>query len=186
VKRLFDLLLALLTIILMFVPIILISIGIKLTSEGPVLFWSSRIGKNNTLFEMPKFRTMKTNTPVIATHLIQDPDLFLTRFGKFLRSTSLDELPQIYSIIKGDISFVGPRPALFNQDDLIELRTKHSLDKLLPGLTGLAQINGRDNILIPEKVSYDLEYLKKRSFSFDLYIIWRTILKVIMSEGVSH
>jgi len=170
----------------MFVPIILISIGIKLTSEGPVLFWSSRIGKNNTLFEMPKFRTMKTNTPVIATHLIQDPDLFLTRFGKFLRSSSLDELPQIYSIIKGDISFVGPRPALFNQYDLIELRTKHSLDKLLPGLTGLAQINGRDNISIPEKVRYDLEYLKKRSFSFDLHIIWRTILKVIISEGVSH
>lgn len=185
-KRLFDLLFALVSVILMLMPIILISIGIKASSKGPILFWSNRVGKNNIIFEMPKFRTMKLNTPLVATHLIDDPELFLTKFGKFLRRTSLDELPQLYSIVKGDLSFVGPRPALFNQHDLIELRTKNSIDKLSPGLTGWAQINGRDQISINEKVSYDLHYRQKKSFSFDLYIIWRTFLKVIIREGVSH
>lgn len=185
-KRLFDLLFGMLSLIIMIIPLILLSIGIKLTSEGPVLFWSKRVGRNNIIFEMPKFRTMKINTPMIATHLIEEPELFLTSFGKFLRKTSLDELPQIYSILKGDLSFVGPRPALYNQYDLIKLRKNNSIDKLIPGLTGWAQINGRDDISISEKVDFDLEYLERRSFLFDLEIIWHTFIKVLKREGVSH
>jgi len=159
---------------------------IKLSSSGNVLFWSERIGKDNIIFSMPKFRTMKTDTPQLATHLLRDPESFYTPLGKILRKYSLDELPQIFSVIKGDMSLVGPRPALFNQYDLMELRKKKGVDKLKPGITGLAQINGRDEMSIPDKVRYDEDYLQRSSMRLDLYILWLTLLKVLQKEGVSH
>lgn len=185
-KRCFDLLLALILIFLLGWLILLVAIVIRLTSKGPILFWSSRVGINNQLFMMPKFRTMRQETPVLATHLMTNPNAFLSPVGAFLRRFSLDELPQLFSILKGDMTFVGPRPALFNQDDLIALRTEKGVDRLLPGVTGWAQVNGRDDLSIPEKVDLDFEYLVRHSFWFDLHIIWLTFLKVLLSEGVSH
>jgi len=185
-KRFFDVLLAFSLIVLFSIPMIIIAMLVNLTSKGPVLYFSDRVGRNNKLFKMPKFRSMKIDTPPIATHLVDDPGRYLTPIGNFLRRTSLDELPQLWSIIKGDMSFVGPRPALFNQDDLIALRSQHGVHRIMPGLTGWAQINGRDELPIPEKVQFDIEYMNKRTFSFDLYIIWMTFIKVIRSEGVSH
>lgn len=185
-KRFFDITLALLMLLLLFVPILLIAITVKLTSKGSILYWSDRIGRYNSTFNMPKFRSMLIDTPAVATHLLKNPDTYLTPIGGLLRRTSLDELPQLFSILKGDMSFVGPRPALFNQEDLITLRTKHNVHTLVPGLTGWAQINGRDELPISEKVKFDIEYLNKRSFIFDLYIMWLTFVKVIRSDGVSH
>ncbi|CAG1006010.1 sugar transferase [Geobacter sp.] len=185
-KRLFDFSLALLVLILTVPLLALVALAVRLTSPGPVLYWSDRVGKNNKVFNMPKFRTMCTNTPAVATHLLNDPDCYLTPIGKFLRKTSLDELPQLYSILKGDMSFVGPRPALFNQDDLVALRTEKGIHHLTPGLTGWAQINGRDELPIPVKVEYDAYYLKKHSILFDLKILILTGIKVLRRDGVSH
>ena len=185
-KRLFDLVLALVGLITLFIPMYFISILVRLTSVGPAIFWSDRIGKNNQIFKMPKFRSMKVGIPSVATHLLDDPKSVLTPIGSFLRKTSLDELPQLWSIFIGDMSFVGPRPALFNQDDLIALRTKCGVDKLVPGLTGWAQVNGRDELSILIKVQYDAEYLEKQSFWFDMKILGLTFLKVIRRVGVSH
>ena len=185
-KRLFDLLLSLFAMLVFMLPIILIALLVKSTSKGPALYWSDRIGQYNQIFRMPKFRSMRLDTPAVATHLLSDPDRYLTPIGDFLRKTSLDELPQLWSIAKGDMSFVGPRPALFNQKDLIELRTQHQIEQLKPGLTGWAQINGRDDLPIPVKVEFDLEYKQRQSVSFDVYILWLTLLKVVYREGVSH
>ena len=167
-------------------PILVIAILVRLTSKGPALYWSDRVGRYNRIFRMPKFRTMRIDTPAVATHLLTDPDAYLTPIGSFMRKSSLDELPQLWSVLKGDMSFVGPRPALFNQDDLVELRTKKGIHVLTPGLTGWAQINGRDDIPIPVKVDFDEYYLNHRSFAFDLHIILLTVLKVIKREGVQH
>lgn len=167
-------------------PIGLIALIVKLSSPGPALYWSERVGRNNSVFRMPKFRTMRIDTPAVATHLLSDPAAYLTPIGSFLRRSSLDELPQLWSILKGDMSFVGPRPALFNQDDLIALRTAHGVHELIPGLTGWAQVNGRDELPIPEKVKLDVEYQKRQSFWFDLWILWLTFLKVIHRDGISH
>jgi O-antigen biosynthesis protein WbqP len=186
IKRIFDLLVGLVVCILFLPLILLISVLIKTTSRGPVIYWSKRVGLNNRSFLMPKFRTMKTDTPALATHLLINPQSYLTPPGKFLRKSSLDELPQIWSIFKGDMSLVGPRPALFNQQDLIELRNKNGVQILTPGLTGWAQVNGRDELSTPEKVRLDVEYLHRRSFLFDLKILWMTFLKVITRDGVSH
>ena len=164
----------------------MIAILVQLTSKGSVLYWSDRVGRENKIFKMPKFRSMRIDTPAVATHLLSDPDVYLSPIGGFLRITSLDELPQIWSILKGDMSFVGPRPALFNQDDLIALRTEYGVDQLTPGLTGWAQVNGRDELPIPEKVALDVEYMQRQSFWFDLKILWMTFLKVIKRDGVSH
>ncbi|MDO8415087.1 MAG: sugar transferase [Agitococcus sp.] len=185
-KRLFDLTVSLSAVLILMIPIALVAIIVKLTSKGPVLYWSNRVGKDNVIFQMPKFRTMQVDTPAVATHLLANPSSFLTPVGGFLRKSSLDELPQLWNIIKGDMSLVGPRPALFNQDDLITLRTEHQVHKLLPGLTGWAQINGRDELPIPEKVKLDIEYLQKQSFMFDFVILWRTFIKVLARDGVSH
>ncbi len=185
-KRVFDLLLALILIILLFALMLVIAFLVKMTSKGPVLYWSDRVGVNNTIFKMPKFRTMRQNTPTVATHLLENSDRYLTPIGGFLRKLSLDELPQLYNIGKGDISFVGPRPALFNQDDLIALRTKKGVHRLIPGLTGWAQINGRDDLPIPAKVELDAYYLNHRSFLFDLRILLMTPFKVLCSEGVKQ
>ena len=185
-KRLFDLILATILFIILSVPMLFIMLAIRLTSKGPALYWSDRVGLANSVFKMPKFRSMKIDTPEVATHLMSNPDKFLSQIGGFLRRTSLDELPQLFSIIKGDMSFVGPRPALFNQDDLIALRLENGLDKLIPGLTGWAQVNGRDELSIPEKVALEVEYMNKKSFWFDLKILWLTFLKVINRKGVSH
>jgi O-antigen biosynthesis protein WbqP len=185
-KRLFDLIIASVALLLLLLPIIIIAILVRLTSAGPAFYWSDRVGINNTIFKMPKFRSMKVDTPAVATHLLQDPKSVLTPIGYFLRRTSLDELPQLWCILKDDMSFVGPRPALFNQDDLISLRTEKNVHKLIPGLTGWAQINGRDELPIPDKVALDSEYLLKRSFVFDLKILWLTFLKVLKRDGVSH
>lgn len=174
------------SIISLAMPMLIIAVLVKLTSKGPVLYWSDRVGRCNIVFQMPKFRTMRTETPPLATHLLGDPDRYLTPVGKFLRKSSLDELPQLISILTGDMSFVGPRPALFNQDDLISLRTQKGLHVLTPGLTGWAQINGRDELPIPVKVGFDEYYLNNRSFLLDLKIIVLTIFKVIKSEGVKH
>ena len=163
-----------------------IGIAIKLSSKGSVLYRSDRVGKNNTIFQMPKFRSMLIDTPAVATHLLNDPESYLSPIGSFLRRSSLDELPQLFSILKGDMSFVGPRPALFNQDDLIALRTEKNVDKLLPGITGWAQVNGRDTLSIPDKVLLDVEYLNRQSFWFDIKILWMTFLKVVNHDGVSH
>ncbi|MBU2621095.1 MAG: sugar transferase [Proteobacteria bacterium] len=185
-KRLFDVIISILLLILLSIPMLVISILIKLTSRGPVLYWSDRVGKNNAIFRMPKFRSMRTDTPPVATHLLADPDRYVTTIGSFIRKTSLDELPQIFSVLKGDMSFVGPRPALFNQDDLVELRTSKGIHTLVPGITGWAQINGRDELPIPVKVDYDLYYLKNRSFIFDLKILMLTLSNVIAGKGVKH
>lgn len=185
-KRLFDLVVSLSALAILMIPITLVAIIVKLTSTGPVLYWSNRVGKDNVIFQMPKFRTMQVDTPAVATHLLANPSSFLTPVGGFLRKSSLDELPQLWNIIKGDMSLVGPRPALFNQDDLIALRTEHQVHKLLPGLTGWAQINGRDELPIPEKVKLDAEYMQKQSFLFDFVILWRTFIKVLARDGVSH
>lgn len=186
VKRLFDMVVSAAAFFVFSIPMLIVACVVKLTSPGPMLYWSNRVGRNNVLFKMPKFRTMRVDTPAVATHLLPDPDSVLTPVGKWLRKTSLDELPQLWSILKGDMSIVGPRPALFNQDDLISLRTQHGAHVLTPGLTGPAQINGRDELPIPVKVAYDVEYLKNRSFVYDLQIIIQTAWKVFRREGVSH
>ena len=185
-KRLFDLSFSIALLLLLIIPMLLIAITIRLTSKGPALYWSERVGRNNKIFKMPKFRSMQITTPNVATHLLDNPNSYLSPIGLFLRTTSLDELPQLFSVINGDMSFVGPRPALFNQDDLINLRTKEGVDKLLPGITGWAQVNGRDELSIPDKVALDVEYMNRKSFFFDLKIIWMTFLKVINSQGISH
>jgi O-antigen biosynthesis protein WbqP len=185
-KRLFDLVLAIMVALPLAGPILVIAALVRLTSSGPVIYWSSRMGRHNRPFLMPKFRSMRTDTPAVATHLLKNPDVWLTPIGPFLRKTSLDELPQLWSILKGDMSFVGPRPALFNQDDLIALRTDAGVHELVPGLTGWAQINGRDELPIPEKVKLDADYLRRRSIGFDLWILWLTLLKVLRRDGVSH
>lgn len=185
-KRIFDFTTALIFLLLFSFLILVIALLVKLTSKGPVLYWSDRVGRGNTIFKMPKFRTMKIGTPAVATHLLDGPEHFLTPMGKLLRKSSLDELPQLLSIIRGDMSFVGPRPALFNQDDLVELRTKKGIHVLTPGLTGWAQINGRDDIPIPVKVNFDEYYLKNMSFFFDFKILLMTFIKVIRTENVSH
>jgi O-antigen biosynthesis protein WbqP len=186
VKKIFDIAVGLLLSIMLVIPILLLAITIKFASKGLVLYWSERVGRENLNFMMPKFRTMRSDTPQLATHLMNDPDEYLSPIGGFLRRTSLDEIPQIYSILKGDMSFVGPRPALFNQDDLISLRTEKGVAKLVPGLTGWAQVNGRDELPIPEKVALDVEYMERQSFWFDMYILWLTMLKVARRDGVSH
>lgn len=185
-KRIFDFTLALILTAIMALPILIIAISVKLTSRGPVIYWSDRVGKNNRIFPMPKFRTMRADTPAVATHLLQNADNYVTAPGAFLRKTSFDELPQLWSVLKGDMSFVGPRPALFNQDDLINLRDQKEISKLVPGITGWAQINGRDDLPIPVKVAYDEYYFKHQSFFFDLSILWKTVFKVIKKEGVIH
>jgi O-antigen biosynthesis protein WbqP len=185
-KRIVDLLLALIVTAIAAIPIVLVACLVKVTSPGPVLYWSDRIGKNNAVFSMPKFRTMRVDTPPIATHLMTDPARYLTPAGAFLRKSSLDELPQLWSILNGDMSFVGPRPALFNQDDLIALRTRFGVHELMPGLTGLAQVRGRDELPIPDKVKFDVEYLRKRSLLFDAWILWLTVVSVLRRDGVTH
>jgi O-antigen biosynthesis protein WbqP len=185
-KRLFDTSLSIILLFIFLIPIMLISILVKSTSSGKVLYWSDRVGKDNIIFKMPKFRSMIADTSTIATHLLDNPQSNLTPIGNFLRKYSLDELPQLWSIVKGDMSFVGPRPALFNQYDLVRLRSDKGVDKILPGLTGWAQINGRDELSIPEKAKMDAEYLERQSFMFDLKILWLTFLKVVKKDGVSH
>ena len=185
-KRIFDLLLGVLILVFLVAPMLLISIAVRLSSKGPALYWSDRVGKNNKIFKMPKFRSMLSDTPAVATHLLDNPGVYLSPIGSFLRRSSLDELPQLFSVLKGDMSFVGPRPALFNQEDLITLRTEKGVDKLLPGITGWAQVNGRDELSIPDKVALDVEYLNRQSFWFDMKILWMTFLKVISRDGVSH
>jgi len=185
-KRLFDFVMATMLLILFAIPMLLIAVAIRLTSKGAIIYWSDRVGRGNLIFKMPKFRSMRIETPDVATHLITDPNSFLSPIGAFLRQSSLDELPQLFSILKGEMSFVGPRPALFNQDDLISLRNEMEVDQLVPGVTGWAQINGRDNLSINEKVSLDVEYKENISFWLDLKILWMTLLKVINSQGISH
>ena len=185
-KRAFDLVLAAWAGCFLLIPVLLVAVLVRLTSKGPVLYWSDRVGRNNTIFKMPKFRSMQMGTPAVATHLLSNPDAYLTPIGSFLRTSSLDELPQLWSSIKGDMSFVGPRPALFNQYDLITLRTQHGVHLLVPGLTGWAQVNGRDELPIPEKVKLDVEYLQRQSLGFDIRILWMTLVKVLRRDGVSH
>jgi O-antigen biosynthesis protein WbqP len=186
VKRVFDLLLALAAAVILAAPVLLVSALVRLTSPGPALYWSDRIGRHNTIFKMPKFRSMRVGTPAVATHLLADPNAYLTPIGSFLRKSSLDELPQLWSILVGDMSFVGPRPALFNQHDLIELRTQLGVHDLVPGLTGWAQVNGRDELPIPDKVKLDAEYLQRQSLAFDIRILWMTFVKVVQRDGVTH
>jgi O-antigen biosynthesis protein WbqP len=185
-KRLMDLVGGIMALLLLAVPISFVAILVWLTSKGSVLYWSDRVGRNNVVFRMPKFRTMRMDTPAVATHLLPDPSSFLTPIGGFLRKSSLDELPQLWSILVGDMSFVGPRPALFNQNDLISLRTAQGVDVLTPGLTGWAQVNGRDELPIPQKVAFDMQYLQRQSFAFDMRILWLTFVKVIRRDGVTH
>ncbi len=185
-KRLFDLALALVASPLLALPMLLIALAVKLTSKGPVLYWSDRVGRNNKIFRMPKFRSMRTDAPEVATHLLSNSGAYLTSIGPFLRKTSLDELPQIYSVLKGDLSVVGPRPALYNQYDLIALRTELGVHELVPGLTGWAQVNGRDDLPIPLKVEYDYQYAQKRNSGFDLKILLLTVLRVLHGDGVAH
>jgi O-antigen biosynthesis protein WbqP len=185
-KRLFDLLLALGAGLVLLVPVMLVALAVRLTSPGPALYWSDRVGRHNRIFRMPKFRSMRVDTPAVATHLLTDPASYLTPIGPFLRKSSLDELPQLWSILRGDMSFVGPRPALFNQDDLIALRTQQGVHDLVPGLTGWAQVNGRDELPIPQKVALDAEYLRRQSLWFDVRILWMTFVKVLRRDGVAH
>jgi len=185
-KRAFDLFFGVMLFVLLVAPMLLIAITILLSSKCSALYWSDRVGKNNKIFQMPKFRSMRVETPAVATHLLENPGIYFSPIGRFLRRSSLDELPQLFSVLKGDMSFVGPRPALFNQDDLIALRTEKDVDKLLPGITGWAQVNGRDELSIPDKVALDVEYLDRQSFWFDMRILWMTLLKVIKRDGVSH
>lgn len=185
-KRILDLILALAAAVTLAVPVLLVALAVRLTSPGPALYWSDRVGRHNKLFKMPKFRSMRVGTPAVATHLLDDPNTHLTPIGSFLRKSSLDELPQLWSILVGDMSFVGPRPALFNQYDLIELRTQKGVYTLVPGLTGWAQVNGRDELPIPQKLALDVEYLQRQGFWFDIKILWLTFLKVAQRDGVSH
>lgn len=185
-KYIFDILLAIVIFLLLSPFMLMIVVAVRASSKGSVLYWSDRVGKNNKIFKMPKFRSMLIDTPAVATHLIENPDAYLSPIGGFLRRSSLDELPQLFSILKGDMSFVGPRPALFNQDDLIALRTEKGVDKLLPGITGWAQVNGRDELSISNKVSLDVEYLNCKSFWFDIKILWMTFLKVMKRDGIIH
>jgi len=185
-KQLFDIVACILLLLLLVVPMLFIAIVIKLTSKGPIFYWSDRVGRHNLIFKMPKFRTMLIDTPTLPTHLMKNPKAFLSPLGTFYRRFSLDELPQLFSILKGDMSFVGPRPALFNQDDLVALRTEKGVDKLMPGITGWAQVNGRDELSIPEKVAFDVEYIKRQSLWFDLKILFLTLLKVIRRDNISH
>jgi O-antigen biosynthesis protein WbqP len=185
-KRLFDVCLALVVSVVLLIPAVVIGLVVLATSPGPVLYWSDRVGRWNRLFKMPKFRSMRVDAPAVATHLLADPSAYVTPIGSFLRKASLDELPQLWSILKGDMSFVGPRPALFNQEDLIALRTQQNVHELVPGLTGWAQVNGRDELPIPAKVELDAEYLRRQSFWFDLRILWLTFVQVLRRDGVSH
>lgn len=185
-KRLFDLILGLMAATVLLVIIAVVAMLVRLTSPGPALYWSDRVGRHNKIFKMPKFRSMRVGTPALATHLLDNPKAHLTPIGSFLRKSSLDELPQLWSILVGDMSFVGPRPALFNQHDLIELRTQYGVHTLVPGLTGWAQVNGRDELPIPLKVALDAEYLQRQGFWFDIRILWLTFLKVVQRDGVSH
>jgi len=185
-KQIFDLLLGILVFLILAIPMLLISISVRISSKGPILYWSDRIGKNNKIFKMPKFRSMLIDTPVVATHLLDNPGEYRSPIGGFLRRSSLDELPQIFSVLKGDMSFVGPRPALYNQDDLIALRTQKGVHKLLPGITGWAQVNGRDELSIYDKVLLDAEYMSRQSFWFDMKILWMTLFKVIKKDGILH
>ena len=184
--KIIDLSLSFLLTIALSIILLVVAILIRSTSKGPSLYWSDRVGKNNKIFKMPKFRSMLIDAPTVATHLLDNPDSYLSPIGGFLRSTSLDELPQLFSVLKGDMSFVGPRPALYNQEDLIALRTEKGVDKLLPGITGWAQVNGRDELSISDKVAIDVEYLNRQSFWFDMKILWMTFLKVVKRDGVSH
>ena len=185
-KRFFDLFFGFFTSLVLLLPVLLVAMAVRLTSKGPALYWSDRVGRNNVIFKMPKFRSMRVGTPAVATHLLADARLHLTPIGSFLRKSSLDELPQLWSILAGDMSFVGPRPALFNQQDLIALRTEQGVDTLVPGLTGWAQVNGRDELPIPEKVKLDVAYLQRQSLWFDIRILWLTFIKVLRRDGVSH
>jgi O-antigen biosynthesis protein WbqP len=185
-KRLFDLMLAIALAILFAGPLLIVALAVRLTSSGPALYWSDRVGRDNHIFKMPKFRSMRADTPVVATHLLDNPQSFLSPIGRFLRRSSLDELPQIWSVLVGDMSFVGPRPALYNQYDLIALRTECQVHTLVPGLTGWAQVNGRDELPIPAKVRLDVEYMQKQSFFFDVYILYLTFIKVLRRDGVTH
>lgn len=185
-KRIVDLVLAFSAAIVLAVPVALVTLAVRLTSRGPALYWSDRVGRHNKLFKMPKFRSMRVDTPAVATHLLASPKAHLTLIGGFLRKSSLDELPQLWSILVGDMSFVGPRPALFNQSDLITLRTESGVHELVPGMTGWAQVNGRDELPIPDKVNLDAEYLQRRSLLMDIKIIWLTLIKVFKRDGVSH
>lgn len=185
-KKIFDFVLSVLALVILIVPIALVALAVKLTSKGPAVYWSDRVGRHNLIFKMPKFRTMRVDTPAVATHLLDNPAQYLTPIGSFLRKSSLDELPQLWSILTGKMSFVGPRPALYNQSDLIALRTEHGVDKILPGLTGWAQVNGRDELPIPDKVALDVVYLNRQSFSFDCKILVLTFLKVVRRDGVTH
>jgi O-antigen biosynthesis protein WbqP len=186
VKRLFDLFLVACAGMLLMLPIIFVAFLVRFTSKGPVLYWSDRVGLGNRIFQMPKFRTMQVGAPIVATHLLDDPASHLTPVGGFFRKSSLDELPQLWSILKGDMSFVGPRPALYNQYDLIELRTRCGVHQAVPGLTGWAQVNGRDELPIADKVALDLEYLNRQSIGLDIIIILMTVLKVLRRDGISH
>jgi O-antigen biosynthesis protein WbqP len=185
-KRLFDLVLALILGVLFSIPLILVALAVRFTSSGPAFYWSDRVGRDNKIFKMPKFRSLIMDTPVVATHLLENPQSFLTPIGSFLRRSSLDELPQIWSVLVGDMSFVGPRPALYNQNDLINLRTERGVHTLMPGLTGWAQINGRDELPIIVKVSLDVEYMHKQSFLFDIRILCLTFIKIFRQDGVAH
>ena len=185
-KRLFDLMLGLSATAVLLLPIVVVATLVRLTSPGPALYWSDRVGRCNKIFKMPKFRSMRVGTPAVATHLLVNPEVHITPIGSFLRKSSLDELPQLWSILVGDMSFVGPRPALFNQHDLIELRTQKNVHTLVPGLTGWAQVNGRDDLPIPQKVALDAEYLQRQGLWFDIQILWRTLVKVVQRDGVSH
>ena len=185
-KRIFDIVLGISALVVLALPMLFIALLVRLTSRGKALYWSGRVGKNGVLFKMPKFRSMQVNTPAVASHLMKQPDKFLSPIGRFLRRSSLDELPQLFSILKGDMSFVGPRPALFNQDDLIALRAEKKVDQLIPGITGWAQVNGRDELSILDKVDFDVEYLINQSLWFDFKILWMTFVKVIKRVGVKH
>jgi len=185
-KRIFDFFLAIFAVCFLLVPVLVVAVLVRLSSKGPILYWSDRIGRNNQIFKMPKFRSMRVGTPAVATHLLADPKVYLTPIGSFLRKSSLDELPQLWSILVGNMSFVGPRPALFNQHDLIALRTQQGVHALVPGLTGWAQVNGRDELPIPQKVAMDAQYLYQKSFWFDIRILWLTFVKVLRRDGVTH
>ena len=185
-KRAFDLVLSSGLLIFFSLPMLLFALIVRMTSPGPAIYWSTRIGLNSKQFQMPKFRSMLINTPQVATDRLADPNKYLSPIGNFLRRSSLDELPQLWSIFSGDMSFVGPRPALFNQEELITMRQDLGIDRLRPGLTGWAQVNGRDDLPIPQKVALDLEYMQRKSFLFDLKILWMTVPKVLTKDGVSH
>ena len=186
IKRIFDLCLSCFAALLLLIPFLLVWLMVRITSKGPALYWSDRVGRNNLIFKMPKFRSMHVDTPAVATHLLDNPQQFLTPIGSFLRKSSLDEIPQLWSVLKGDMAIVGPRPALFNQHDLIKLRTEKGVHLLKPGITGWAQINGRDELPIPDKVELDVDYMHRQSLLFDLKIIALTVVKVLCRDGIQH